>query len=108
MRNMAKRAYHMAHSCESYCLRMFARLGGSAHEWPSGRALGTINGLFADVREEFPHFTGASVECSRRGANQTVVRMERFDLQKGLRDRNSPTCTLSQNGYGACRFAILV
>ena len=25
---------------------------------------------------------------------------ERFDLQKGLRDRNSPTCTLSQNGYG--------
>ena len=21
--------------------------------------------------------------------------------QKGLRDRNSPTCTLSQNGYGA-------
>jgi hypothetical protein len=20
--------------------------------------------------------------------------------QKGLRDRNSPTCTLSQNGYG--------
>ena len=25
---------------------------------------------------------------------------ERFDLQKGLRDRSSPTCTLSQNGYG--------
>ena len=24
-------------------------------------------------------------------------------LQKGLRDRNSPTCTLSQNGYGACQ-----
>ena len=22
--------------------------------------------------------------------------------QKGLRDRNSPTCTLSQNGYGDC------
>jgi hypothetical protein len=21
--------------------------------------------------------------------------------EKGLRDRNSPTCTLSQNGYGA-------
>ena len=27
-------------------------------------------------------------------------RTERFDLQKRLRDRNSPTCTLSQNGYG--------
>ena len=25
---------------------------------------------------------------------------KRFDLQKGLCDRNSPTCTLSQNGYG--------
>ena len=25
--------------------------------------------------------------------------------RKGLRDRNSPTCTLSQNGYGACPFA---
>ena len=26
----------------------------------------------------------------------------RTSIQKGLRDRNSPTCTLSQNGYGDC------
>ena len=28
----------------------------------------------------------------------TMIRLE--PRQKGLRDRNSPTCTLSQNGYG--------
>ena len=44
---------------------------------------------------------------TKRSAVPTQVaskrRTERFDLQKGLRDRNSPTCTLSQNGYGAGR-----
>ena len=29
-----------------------------------------------------------------------TTRAKRVDLVKGLRDRNSPTCTLSQNGYG--------
>ena len=52
--------------------------------------------------------------CSRwatAGAAMTTracrqpTRTERFDLQKGLRDRNSPTFTLSQNGYGACPVA---
>ena len=28
-------------------------------------------------------------------------------ITKGLRDRNSPTCTLSQNGYGVNIFARL-
>ena len=27
-------------------------------------------------------------------------------VKKGLRDRNSPTCTLSQNGYGASNSAL--
>ena len=29
----------------------------------------------------------------------------RFVTKKGLRDRNSPTCTLSQNGYGTSKSA---
>ena len=33
-------------------------------------------------------------------------RAKGVDLAKGLRDRNSPTCTFSQNGYGA-QFASL-
>jgi hypothetical protein len=35
-------------------------------------------------------------------SRQQRGRWRRFEpaQQKGLRDRNSPTCTLSQNGYG--------
>ena len=29
-----------------------------------------------------------------------ALNKNRTGQQKGLRDRNSPTCTLSQNGYG--------
>ena len=29
-----------------------------------------------------------------------AIAQNRTQDQKGLRDRNSPTCTLSQNGYG--------
>ena len=31
---------------------------------------------------------------------QSALDKNRTRQQKGLRDRNSPTCTLSQNGYG--------
>jgi len=31
---------------------------------------------------------------------QSAFAKNRTRQQKGLRDRNSPTCTLSQNGYG--------
>ena len=41
---------------------------------------------------------------------QNVRKQERTsEKQKGLRDRNSPTCTLSQNGYGAdlCQWFVM-
>jgi hypothetical protein len=31
---------------------------------------------------------------------------DRSCAEKGLRDRNSPTCTLSQNGYGDKRMGL--
>ena len=46
---------------------------------------------------------GAPSSTKRSAVSAHVAskrRAERFDLEKGLRDRNSPTCTLSQNGYG--------
>ena len=36
----------------------------------------------------------------RAGSEPTSLGLYSQHLQKGLRDRNSPTCTLSQNGYG--------
>ena len=36
------------------------------------------------------------------------ARGDRTAWQKGLRVRNSPTCTLSQNGYGDIRSAIII
>jgi len=51
--------------------------------------------------------------CARRAASKLAANGLRqltlacagapqCDVQKGLRKRNSPMCTLSQNGYGVC------
>ena len=39
-------------------------------------------------------------------ASLQVTGSQTFDGEKGLRVRNSPTCTLSQNGYGDNRFDV--
>ena len=46
---------------------------------------------------------GFSVKVQEPGAESSGFMESRIRThgQKGLRDRNSPTCTLSQNGYGA-------
>ena len=60
-----------------------------------GKALETIPSTRPPKQGNLSKATNSHMD--RKGAVMTKVRTGR---QKGLRDRNSPTCTLSQNGYG--------
>ena len=54
----------------------------------------------SDVRNEAEHEYELGISNLCRLPPKSTTRAKRLDLPKGLRDRNSPTCTLSQNGYG--------
>ena len=44
---------------------------------------------------------------SPRSAARPEMRKQNIEPIKGLRDRNGPTCTLSQNGYSADRESVI-
>ena len=51
-------------------------------------------GMTNEVPELTCLLSGPWVGARKCGQRESILR------RKGLRDRNSPTCTLSQNGYG--------
>ena len=83
------------------------RLGTRIHPRSVGRdALSHRDAVYPHIQTCAAAICWLQSDASKRTrrASQCVARTqaapEGWNCEKGLRDRNSPTCTLSQNGYG--------
>ena len=86
------------YSIQAVTWRMFGKMGHPGLHAMS-RA-GCLNSLLQPVLMSKSKRSGMSEDVSVLWLLASDARGNRTALQKGLRVRNSPTCTLSQNGYG--------